>query len=63
MFIQSAAPGRIIGWTKINTWISSKFSMFHWICLLFTFFISVDVDLLSCIAVIIVTLSYSTTTG
>ena len=52
---QSGAPGRVIGWTTLalNAWISSKFSALYWICLLFTFLISVGVELPLCIVVTI----------
>ena len=51
---QSKAPGRVIGTRAFNTWIASKFSMFHSICLLL---ILVGVELPLCIFVIAVTLS------
>ena len=37
MLTQSGTPGHVIDLTNfsLKTWISSKFSMFHWICLLF----------------------------
>ena len=33
----------------LNTWILSKFSIFHWICLLFILLILVGVELSLCI--------------
>ena len=41
------------GQTSDNTWISSKFSTFHWVCLLFILLILVGVELPLCIAVAI----------
>ena len=35
----------------LNTWILSKFSIFHWICLLFMLLILVGIELLLCIVV------------
>ena len=35
----------------LNTWISSKFSTFYWICLLFTFLILADAELPLCTVV------------
>ena len=37
----------------LNTWILSKFSTFHWICLLFILLILVGVELPLCIALAI----------
>ena len=48
-------PGRVIGWSSLtpafNTWISSRFSMFHCICVLFILLILVGVELPLCIVV------------
>ena len=52
-YTQSGASGRVIGWTdfSLNTWMLSKFSIFHWICLLFILLILVGVELPLCIFV------------
>ena len=42
--------------STLNTWISSKFSTFHRICLLFILLILMGVELLLCIVVIVVTI-------
>ena len=42
---------------SFNTWISSKFLMFDWICSLFILLILVGAELPLCIVVIVVTLS------
>ena len=40
-----------ISHTRLNTWILSKFSIFHWICPLFILLILLGVELPSCIVV------------
>ena len=40
-----------ISHNSIDTWISSEFSMFHWICLLFILLLLVGVELPLCIFV------------
>ena len=37
----------------LNAWILSKFSTFHWICLIFILLISVGVELPLCVVVIL----------
>ena len=52
---QSGAPGRVIGWPISHTDTQymdlSKFSTFHWICLLFIVLTLVGVELPLCIVV------------